>query len=749
MKAHLTQDFPSLEEARTQEGERRLMLLGPFAEPGHKYDRFEMAARARLVMVPRAVFQSWYDIYHAKGLEGLKQDLKELSESMMEAALQRLAWLGPLAMSEYVSVADLSQVAGQLPAATNDGQGDSSQPEEGGDWSVYSRERWMRRFRKSGLWGLTTLSNSALEQGAPVKEKSAKRPKRDLGALDEYDLEEMFRHRARLGDLADKKRVTRQEAQAQAASVGISTSTFWNDLRAYREDGLRGLARAARSDKGKFHIISDDMVSIVQGIRLSLADIPETRVHEIACEKAAALGEIEPTASQVRSICAAIEEPLKLLSKGHNDQFRNKYQITYPIIFEGVVYQIDIKDQVPVLLLDKRAPKYRTRTGEFRPYLITCLESNSGAVVARRFTYDYPDRFDIAAVLRDAFRVTGKKPCGGLPKEIWVDNGKQLIARHVQNFCKEKDVILHRCRCGNPKEKGRVERFFKTLETRLWSELDGYVGPNLQGRNPKAKAKLTLKQLVAKFDEFIEKYHAEVHSKTGQTPPDYFYEHCYAPPVDDRELDMLLKEKLPRVVLKQGISYDNRVFWHPELALIVGQQVEIRADAPYAFSDEIEVFYEGEWLCTAIDQASEAGRAVTPAVVGAAQTAQYRYLRGTIKEAREALKAADRDIEAKAKSESVQAPIPPTLTEVAAAPDVAGGLVNGVDEGETSENEATGNASADIRSIPEAPDRATVARGGGRQSKTSPTLAKPAKPQEDMTYLERVAARLASANEEG
>jgi hypothetical protein len=754
--------FPNLEDARTQEAQRRLMLLGPFSRPEYKYNSYEATARARHVMVSRGVFNAWYDAYKAKGFEGLKPDWKELSDALKANAWERLSLLGPLAMSEYVSADQITQVTGGLVdplKLTDEDQGDESdgpQCAEGGRWSVHSYTRWMRRFRNLGLWGLATLSTSALEEdGKRTKKRTAKRRKCDLGALDEEALRVLYRRRDFLGDLADKKKVTRQEVRERAAEVGVSESTLWEYLRVYRADGLMGLAPAERSDKGTYHIISNRMVEIVRGIRLTLVSIPETRVYEIACEKAELLREIAPTASQVRSICAAIEEPMILLSKGHVDQFRNRFQITYPIIFEDVVYQIDIKDSIPVLCVDVRDPKYRTPTGEFRPYLITCLESNSRLLVSRRFTYDYPNRFDIAGVIRDALRITEKKPYGGKPNEIWVDNGMQLVANHVKNFCKDVrgGIILHLCRPGNPKERGRGERFFETIETRVWSELDGYVGPNLQERNPNAKAKLTLKELVAKFDEFIEKYHAEVHSVTGQAPLEYFYEHCYAPSVDDRELDMLLLEKLPHTVLKAGIKKDKRIYWAPELANIVGKRVDIRADAPYAFSDVIEVFLGRNWLCTAIADDSEAGRAVTPATVGAAQAGQLRYLRGEIKQARDALKAADLEIEARAKNVSAQLsppPVDPASEDVFVSSVVGNPAERRVDHTESD------TAPINLVSIPAAislvADASQDVHGATvRRAKPSSSPAIPVahtqsnRPKREMTFLERQAAKLALA----
>lgn len=72
-----------------------------------------------------------------------------------------------------------------------------------------------------------------------------------------------------------------------------------------------------------------------------------------------------------------------------------------------------------------------------------------------------------------------------------------MIARHVSLLAADQGIILHPC--FTPEQKGRVERFFGTLNTRLWATLGGYVASNIQERNPKAKAALTLPELAATF----------------------------------------------------------------------------------------------------------------------------------------------------------------------------------------------------------------------------------------------------------
>jgi putative transposase len=281
--------------------------------------------------------------------------------------------------------------------------------------------------------------------------------------------------------------------------------------------------------------------------------------------------------------------------------------------------------------------------------------------MAAIFGYDRPDRFTVAAAIRDSLLVSDAKPYGGIPNEIWIDNGKELLSYHVEQLTRELGITLQPCAPHQPQLKGIVERFFETLNTRLWSRLPGYVASNTVERNPKAKAELTLSELVEEFWSFVAKYSQEVHSETGQTPLDYWKEHCFAEPVDPRRLDILLKEPTNRRVTKEGLKYEGRVYWHIALAGLVGRSILVRAEPSYSAPDEIEVFHDGQWICTAFAIDSEMGRSVTRSQVVTAQREQREQARHIINQARDALADADREIEESNRvAEPEELPAPPT-----------------------------------------------------------------------------------------
>ncbi|HEU5383838.1 MAG TPA: Mu transposase C-terminal domain-containing protein, partial [Ktedonobacteraceae bacterium] len=205
-------------------------------------------------------------------------------------------------------------------------------------------------------------------------------------------------------------------------------------------------------------------------------------------------------------------------------------------------------------------------------------------------------------------------------------------------------IILHPGFPHDPEARGVIERFFETLNTRLLAKLPGYTGSNPTERNPTAKAELTLAQLAAEIEAFLVTYNHEEHTETGQAPWAYWEEHYVEDPPDERLLDMLLKEPDDRVVVKECIKYEGRVYWDAAFAELVNEVVEVRAAPSYSAPDEIEVFFEKRHICTAKAIDSPAGKAVTPQHIAQAQHHQRTWARGRIRQGRDTLQAVDHQL---------------------------------------------------------------------------------------------------------
>ena len=622
-----------LERARQREAQRKVELLGDLLKSDYQYDL--LRERARQVAVPSQPLWAWWHAYREHGIEGLLPNgWLPLDAPSQDVVRTRRAVLGDLADTVEVTEEQILALAPDL------------------DMSDRTRMRLFQRYRIGGLWGLAPHYNPLKTPSLPRRKRP---PKRAAGTLDEAAFAEIDRRYQLLGEKLVRQvriegKASRKAVRDRAKAVGCSEKTLWNYLADYLEYGLPGLAPRERSDKGKSHIISPHMRHVIEGLCL-----PKRRrrsinkIHEEASKRARALGEPEPSKWQVRVISANIPKPDKLLAEGREEKFKSKYGITYSLAFleewnPQVILEID-HTQIDVLAKDMRPEKYQSKSGEIRPWLTLALERRSRLIMAAIFSYDRPDQYTVAAAIREAILTSDDKPYGGIPDIILVDNGKELLSHHIQHITQGLHIILRPCIRHQPQQKGKVERMFGTLNTRVWSDQPGYVDSNVQKRNPHARAELTIAQLEEKLRAFIAQYNNEVHSQLkGHTPLEYWNERCFAEPIDERDLDPLLKKSKLCKVIKPGIKYRGRLYWHRALGGYVGKYVFVRAVPSYAAPDDIEVFDRDDWICPAFAIDSEVGKAVTAEDVRAAQREQREQAWDRIHAARDAVKQVDAEI---------------------------------------------------------------------------------------------------------
>ena len=400
------------------------------------------------------------------------------------------------------------------------------------------------------------------------------------------------------------------------------------------------------------------MEQIICGLRLSKRDRTLSEICEEAGKRAQALGEPEPSAWHVRMVCQRIPPEILALADGREEDFRDSYRTTHQQWFDGlyVIYQLD-STRVDVLVKDTREKGYAKKSGEVRPWVTLCLESSTDAIVAAVFSFEDPNEHNVAATIREALLHEGR-PLGGIPREMWVDRGKAMISRHVRRIT--QDLGIHLQPCFTPERKGKVERLFGTLNTRLWARQEGYVASNVQERNPKAEAVLALPELVQRFWEFVESYHQEIVEETGKSRLKTWEESCFTFPVKDpRQLDALLAVLTTRVVGKEQLQYASRIYWDKELPKYIstGETVKIRAAPDYTRPDEIQVYdLSGQWLGTAIATDSPRGREVTGQDVAEAQRGQRARDRLAIREAQASLQAVDQEIKRRTQEQGQNLP---------------------------------------------------------------------------------------------
>ena len=184
---------------------------------------------------------------------------------------------------------------------------------------------------------------------------------------------------------------------------------------------------------------------------------------------------------------------------------------------------------------------------------------------------------------------------------------------------------------GQPRGRGKVERYMDTVNQMCLSALPGYAPRGTRDRA--AQARLTLAELDAALGEFIVKvYNHRVHGETGQPPQARWEAGGFLPhlPESPEQLDLLLLTVAkPRKIHPDGIHFQGLRYLDPVLAAYVGEPVTIRYD-PRDLA-EIRVFHRDRFLTRAICP-DLAAATVSLKEITAARTARRRELRRQIGE---------------------------------------------------------------------------------------------------------------------
>lgn len=102
-----------------------------------------------------------------------------------------------------------------------------------------------------------------------------------------------------------------------------------------------------------------------------------------------------------------------------------------------------------------------------------------------------------------------------VPETLVVDHGKIYLSEHLTSVCQRLGVSIQPARLRTGRDKGPIERFFRTVREDLLQILPGYKGPDVysRGLDVEKEAILCLNELEAIIREWIAvEYHRRPHS---------------------------------------------------------------------------------------------------------------------------------------------------------------------------------------------------------------------------------------------
>jgi len=247
-------------------------------------------------------------------------------------------------------------------------------------------------------------------------------------------------------------------------------------------------------------------------------------------------------------------------------------------------------------------------TGEAldNPWMTAFIDAKSRMIIGFHLSMHVPDISSVILAFRNAVlsknyvknkygkEIVTEWPCQGLMQQIVTDNGRELLASDVQEKLSQFAEIVYN-RKGTPQHKGKIERFFKTINEGLLHGCEGTTKSNykqLGDYKSDQHAWMTFDMLVKVVHKWIiDVYHNTYHTGINNSPLQCWKKNAinYVErlPKSISQIDQLLWKTTDRNIQKYGIQLYNLKYQSPELMQIAKQ---------YGLSTEVDILFDEQDL---------------------------------------------------------------------------------------------------------------------------------------------------------
>lgn len=383
-----------------------------------------------------------------------------------------------------------------------------------------------------------------------------------------------------VGDRLGRIPAARVNAVAQQLGVGCSTVWRWiaNGVPGPRE---RGGYRLSERAMVLYFVHCGSVAAVYRALRREGQPVPDLRTMQRAFQR-----ELTPAE---RAFAKEGEEGRRRLSLYRRVESSQRNEL----------WEAD-HVELPVLTVPKRGSK------PAKVWLTVFLDTFSRAIMGWAIS-QYPTQSEVLAALEaSVLEFPERGPFSGIPGALRWDNGLDWVSDSVSQAAVRLGCLVAGTTEYSPHQKGKVERFFGTLEREVISGLPQYTnGPKrangaLYGARDSA---LSLELLIEEVEGYINHYNLERPHKglDGQTPLQRWQGDSTPLNLPSREsLHWMLLPRESRKVHKDGIHFNRVIFFASELNGMVGETVEVRF-MPHD-QREIEIWREGEFVALAKPQ---------------------------------------------------------------------------------------------------------------------------------------------------
>jgi putative transposase len=377
---------------------------------------------------------------------------------------------------------------------------------------------------------------------------------------------------------------------AGQAEVNLRTAQRWVDL--YRRHGLGALAHRQRADRGLKRAMSKRMVETIEGLALEKPRVPITAIYRELQEFATKTGERLPSYPAVYRVVKGIPISLMTLAHGGSRMYCERFDLVHrrEAARPNAIWQAD-HAQLRIRLL-------REDGTSAKPWLTIVIDDYSRAIAGYYLGFEPPSVLRTSLALRQAIwrKADARWPICGIPDVLYTDNGSDFTSQHMEYVATYLKMQLVFSTPGQPRGRGRIERFFRTVNEMFLCTLDGYAGKS------RRKPSLSLEAFDALFKSFLlHTYHCRTNKVDELSHVQRWEKGGFLPRMPDslEKLDLLLvHEAKERKVRPDGIHFHRLRYLSPVLAAYVGESITVRYDPRDV--GEVRVFYRDRFLCRAI-----------------------------------------------------------------------------------------------------------------------------------------------------
>ncbi len=338
------------------------------------------------------------------------------------------------------------------------------------------------------------------------------------------------------------------------------------------------------------------------------------------------MGEEPPSYWVVYRIVSALPADLVTLAHQGSKAYGESFEMVHRREAEGpnAIWQADHTILDILLLRPDGTPA--------KPWLTTVIDDYSRAVAGYFLSFDGPSSLHTSLALRQAIwrKEDSRWMVCGIPDILYTDNGSDFTSHHLEQVSADLKIRLVFSIPGKPRGRGRIERFFSTVNEMFLCELDGYAPA---GGVVRGKPTLTLAEFDARFRTFLlDVYHRRDHGETKIAPTERWEANGFLPQMPEslEQLDLLLIQVAKaRQVRVDGIHFQSLRYISTTLAAYVGERVTLRFD-PRDMA-EIRVFHNERFLCRAVC-AELAGATVPLREILRARNQRRRELRSVLRD---------------------------------------------------------------------------------------------------------------------